>query len=490
MIRFRHALPALSFLLCAPLAGLAQWSDDPATNLVVSDIAGGNVQPQIVATPDGGFYVSWFDNIAAGFDVHLQRLDAGGNALWPHDGVRVADRSYSSTYDYGIAADADGNAYVAYNCCEGGAADEHIAVSKLAPDGSFAWGADGVTVSSADESVYNAYVDAAADGSVVVAWSCDGGVRAQKLDVDGNALWQEGGVLVDQPSGLKLLGGVRTDADGNAIVSWSNQAGSARVLTAQKLAAADGAPMWNGGTGVRVFSEGNLQFGYYPPFLADGAGGGVFWDYDFTGGIWVPRVQHLDADGHALLGAAGVVGTTEPSHDHVATSATYDPASGDIYLVWNDTYVEDMQSYDGVSAQRVDADGNRAWGDTGKVLVEPVVSTDSVHAISQLIALPAPGGFVASWVTGAIPAADQPLTAARVDAAGDYVWKSQDVVVKSLGYTSNAVGAVSRDGWFAYAWQDGPDGAETIRAQNVNDDGSLGPSNDDTVFRDGFDGTD
>lgn len=489
MNRLHRSLPAL-LLSCVPLAAHAQWSDNPADNLVVSDIAGGNVQPQIVPTPDGGFYVSWFDNIAAGFDVHLQRLDAGGNALWPHNGVLVADRDYSSTYDYGIAADVDGNAYVTYNCCEGGAADQHIAVSKFSPDGSPAWGPDGIRVSGTDEAVYNAYVDAAADGSVVVAWSCDGGVRAQKLDADGNPLWQEGGVLVDQPSGLKLLGGVRFDPDGNAIVSWSNQAGAARILTAQKLAGADGTPMWNGGTGVRVFSEGNLQFGYYPPFLADGAGGGVFWDYDYSGGIWVPRVQHLDADGNALLGAAGVIGTTEPLHDHVSTSATFDPASGDIYLVWDETYIENMQNYDGVYAQRIDADGNRAWGDTGKVLVEPVISTDSLHAISQLIALPAPGGFVASWVTGATPAVDQPLTAARLDADGDYVWASQDVVVESLGATSNAVGAVSHDGGFAWAWQDGADDAQTIRAQNVNDDGSLGPLQvDDTVFKDGFDGS-
>jgi len=476
--------------LSSPFAAQAQWSVDPTANLIVSDIAGGNTQPKMVPTPDGGFYVSWFDNIASGFDVHLQRLDANGNELWAHDGILVADRAYSFTYDYGLAVDAAGNAYLSYNCCENNSADEHIAVSKVTPDGTLAWGTAGIDVSTAAEGVYNAYVVAAGDGDVVVAWSADSGLRAQKLDSDGNALWATDGVLVNQPAGFKLLGGVQVGSDGNAILSWSNQAGSSRILTAQKLAGSDGASMWNGGTGVRVFGQGNLQAGYYPPFIADGAGGGVFWDYDYVGGSWVPRAQHLDADGNPLLGADGVLGTIDATQDHVSTSAAYDPSSGDIYLVWNDTYIADQQAFDGVSAQRIDAAGNRAWGDTGKVLVAPVNSTDSTHAISQLLALPAPGGFVASWVTGAIPAADQPITAARIDAAGNYAWSMQDVDVKTSGYTGRTVGAVSTNGFMAYAWQDGDDdaGVSTIRAQNLNLDGTLGPVGTDVIFKDGFDG--
>lgn len=476
--------------LSCSFAAQAQWSTNPADNLVISDISGGNTQPKMVPAPDGGFYVSWFDNITNGFDIHLQRLDAGGNALWAHNGILVADRSYSFTYDYGLAVDAAGNAYLSYNCCENGSTDEHIAVSKVTPDGTLAWGANGIDVSTATEGVYNAYVATAGGGNVVVAWTADSGLRAQKLDAAGSVLWAADGVLVNQPAGFKLLGGVQVGSDGNAILSWSNQAGSSRILTAQKLAGSDGAPMWNGGTGVRVFGEGNLQAGYYPPFIADGAGGGVFWDYDYAGGTYVPRAQHLDADGNHLLGANGVIGTTDTTQNHVATGATFDPDSGDIYLVWNDNFTMDLQSFDGVSAQRIDASGNRAWGDSGKVLVTPVNSTDSTHSISQLVALPAPGGFVASWVTGAIPAADQPITAARIDADGDHAWPMQQVDIKTSGFTSSAVGAVSTNGFLAYAWKDGDDdaGLSTIRAQNLNLDGTLGATAPDEIFKDGFDG--
>jgi len=454
----------------------AQWSADAANNLIVADNAGGTTQPKIVAAPDGGFYVSWFGN-TGGFDIYLQRLDAGGHELWAHNGVLVADRDYSFTYDYGLAVDAAGNAYVSYNCCENNSTAEHIVVSKVLADGSLAWGANGITVSApaSTEAVYNAYVTATSDSNLVVAWSADGGVRAQKLDPAGNALWVANGVLLNQPSGFKLLGGVQPGLNGDAIASWSNQSGSTRILRAQKLASADGAAQWGGGSAVRVFGVGNLQAGYYPPFLADGAGGGVFWDYDAVGVAWNARVQHLDANGNLLLGTNGALATTDTTNSHFGTVASWDAASSSIYVVWNDYLNSAGSDYDGVSAQRIDSSGARMWGDTGKVLVPLTDATDGTHSISQLTALPTPDGVLAGWVTGSIPAANQPLTVARLDAAGDYVWAAQTTAVKTDRYTGRVVGTVGSDGFAAYAWQDGGNGDDTtIRAQNLNLDGTLG----------------
>ena len=56
----------------------AEWSSDPSNNLSIADADNEQVQPKIVATSDGGFYVSWFDNSSGGYDVRLQRLDALG----------------------------------------------------------------------------------------------------------------------------------------------------------------------------------------------------------------------------------------------------------------------------------------------------------------------------------------------------------------------------------------------------------------------------
>jgi hypothetical protein len=53
------------------------------------------------------------------------------------------------------------------------------------------------------------------------------------------------------------------------------------------------------------------------------------------------------------------------------------------------------------------------------VLVTLANSTDSSQSIPQPLALRSPAGFLASWVTGAIPRVDQPITAAALDIDGN-----------------------------------------------------------------------
>jgi len=489
--RFTHAfLAAGSLALLAAAPAHAQWSNSADAPLVVADAANGQVQPKIATAPDGSYYVSWFDGQVGSFSIYLQHLDTQGNELWPHGGVLVATRSYMSTTDYGLGVGADGNAYLAYNCCANNDDDEHIQVNRVDADGTLPWDT-GVTVSApaSTDPVYNAYVTATGDGDIAVIWSAESGARVQKLTTDGTLLWASGGVPVSTTTaGTFLAGDVHSNATGDVIASWVYQAGPfLRALYTQKLAAADGTALWDP-AGVRVFGVGAVQLGYYPPFVDDGAGGGVFYDYDTTALMFVPRVQHVAADGTLLLGTNGVVATTDTSINHTDTKAAYNAATGDIYVLWRDSYTAGGADYDGLSAQRVDASGMLQWGDTGKVVVEPADSTDSTLSLSQLTAMPTADGFVASWVTGAFPAADNPITAARMDSDGNFVWPSQTVAVKNLHGTARTGVTAAADGALVYVWTDttGGDGTGQIQAQRLNLDGSLGGS--DRIFEDGFDG--
>lgn len=476
-------------LLVIPMAlfangARAQWSSDPADNLIVADVTFGTTQPKIAPTTDGGFYVSWLDS-GNSYDVRLQRLDVDGYELWAHNGVLIADRHDTLVIDYGICTDSEDNAYVAFECCTFGASSERITLAKVTPDGSLAWGPFGIPASPANQGALNAACAVASDGNILVAWSSNAGVRAQKVDPSGTLLWASSGALASSLNPVNLLADIEPGLDGDAIVSWNNISGGTRILFAQKLASADGSRLWNGGMPDRIFGTGNLET-YFYKFDADGAGGGVFWDYDTVGSHDVPRVQHLDADGNPLLSADGVVATTDNTIDHTNTFATFDATTGDIYAVWRDSRVDGGLAQ-GVSAQRIDVTGALQWGDTGKVLV-PLEGT---NVISQPIALPAPGGFVASWVVGTAPVPDQPLRASYLDTDGNAIWSTTTVDAKTTRYTSHAVAAVSTSGYFAYAWTDGDEtsGTSTIRAQNINLDGSLGnPPPADTIFADGFDG--
>lgn len=461
----------------------AQWSDDPAQNLVLADRPGGQVQPKLVATADGGFYVSWFD-AGSGYDVYLQRLSADGVEQWSHNGVRVADRGFTSTEDYGLAIDANGDALIAYRYEESGIVQ--AAVNRIAPDGTLAWGATGIVVSADAGDVHSPSVAATSDGGVVVAWSAsDGSIGLQKVDADGVALWGDG-VFVTPPAGFFLMADLHAADDGSVIASWAAWLSvQNRQYWTQKFAGADGAPLW-GAEPVKVFdgSGGAMQFGYTPDFVPDGAGGAVFvWYTVSTAGS--ARAQHVLADGNAAFAQNGVLLATDAALTHTSPVGAYDPASGDIYAIWR---VADAltQSQIGVRAQRVDPGGTRQWGDDGKVLV-----AQSTIDRSQLGVLALADGALFSWASGSSPQ-PMPIQVTRLDAAGDAAWASQPVSIKT-GATDTArlTGALASGPFAAWVWQDDADGGAggAIKAQDIDFDGNLGPpGGTDTIFIDGFDG--
>jgi len=109
------------FALAFSATGWAQWSSNPALNLPLADNNNGSdqVQPKLVPLQNNGWYVSWFDSNPAtpppvGYDVFYQRLSTAGVEKFQHDGIRVADLTNSSTEDYGLDADKNGNALPQY----------------------------------------------------------------------------------------------------------------------------------------------------------------------------------------------------------------------------------------------------------------------------------------------------------------------------------------------------------------------------------------
>lgn len=473
---------AASLLTALPAAVHAQWSSDPANNLVISDRDNEQVQPKIVPTADGGFYISWFDNADGGYDVYLQRIDAGGHEQWAHDGVLVANRDMSSTQDYGLDIDADGNALLAFGYNDGGGTMQVLA-QKVAPDGTLLWGDPGIFV-SADPGGANApKVTATGDGNVAVGWtSGDGAVVVQKLDGDGNPLWGAGVSI--SSSTAWALSDLHADADGNVLASWVVlQFTAPHAMYAQKLAAIDGGPLW-GTDPVTVYdaTDGALQFGNFPTFIPDGAGGAVFVWYT-VGSVGEVRAQHVTSDGTQAFAQNGALASTDESQNHFEPDGAYDPASGDIYALWRETDLL-TQGQIGVYAQRFDPTGARQWGDGGLVLV-PLSTVDA----TQMVALPvAGGGLLAAWSSDDFPN-PTPLHAARLDTGGNYVWTPGIVDFSTEpNDTARLAGAVSTDGYFAYAWTaSAASFAGDIHAQNINPDGTLGvPGPDDRIFSNGF----
>lgn len=447
----------------------AQWSSDPLLNLPVAVKPNDQVQPKIRPTPDGGSYISWFDNDPNGqppfgYDVYLQRLSEKGYVRWHDRGLRLADLGMSSTQDYGLDVDAEGNALLAF-LDDRGPSDDAVTAVKVSKSGVPLWGRKGKHPGLGSDFKGNPKITATSDGFVIVGWISGNNLTFQRYDSDGNAQWGTNGITVAAPNGFTYsLADLHGGDDGTAIFSFVSAAGftSPKHLLANKLSTS-GTLLW-GASHVTVFDDGSLQFGNFPPFVTDGAGGAVFGWYEVD--PLQSRAQHILADGTEAFPHNGTPGSTNTSDNQVNPSVSYDPATGSTYLVWNEQLPGPLTN-EGISAQKFDPAGNVQWGPTGTV-VQPFTGSAIINVASVFTST----GFLTVW-SSEPTFAQTTITAAKLDTNGALICPS--FPVSSLVSSKSRLDlTLSATGRALAVWSDGRADGGDIYAQDINPDCSLG----------------
>ncbi len=477
MKRFAPVLVSLiiiALLVWAPSVHAA-WSTDPAVNLAIADRTADQAQPKIAPTSDGGCYISWFDNAAGGYDVYLQRLDAAGDEQWAHNGMLIADRSFSSTEDYGLDVDNYGYAVLAFRDDRFGAT--RITAVMVDPDGAMLWGANGIQLTSGEE-VYSPRIAGTSDGNVVVGWTEASTTKLQKLTNDGVPQWGTGVVLSDTGAANFSISDIHGSDYGHVIVSWVKWGPmfwDPKHLWAQKISA-EGVAMWTTpGPHVIVFDGDSLQFGNYPTFTTDGSGGAVFSWYGTS--VLQCYAQRILSDGSEQFAHNGVSVSTNATRLRVSPDASFDPATGNMYVFW--TELNSSQSQHGVYGQKLSSLGLRLWGTSGKELVPVGVPTRTF-----INTLQDGDGAMAFWIESPSYGNDV-IKATRVDGNGDFVWTGDIVEAGSLPSGKGRLNAaMSSEGYAILAWSDDRAGHLDIIGQNVNADGTLGYVSASTVSTD------
>ena len=410
-------------LAAGSTAAFAQFSNDPFALTRVSDASGDQTLSKIAMMTDGSFYVSWND-AATGYDIYLQKFNAAGVEQWAHNGVLVGDRALAGVSgDYELRADASGNAYLAFP--QDGT---NTRLVKMSSDGTQAWSS---IVSPDQTSKIGARMALLSDGSVAVAWLEGSGFKVQRVDsATGSPI---GTILTVTEAGKNLsIADMQAGDNGSFIVEWIRPTSFSRHVRAQKYDA-NNAPVWPdapaGGVGMIIYQPapgeawplgggtyttsnqqgGSVQNGYFPYFKPDGQGGAIFCVYETAG----PRsvyVQQVSASGVKRWDTNyGLPVTSANPFVKISASADYVPATGDIYVSWTDT--NSVQNQWGMSAQKIDAAGNLAWGPTGTV-VSPLDTNQESFVYS--VAKPSGGSYTISF-EGRAPAGAS--VAANVQAA-------------------------------------------------------------------------
>jgi hypothetical protein len=450
----------------------AQWPTAPAPNLGVGTAASEQVLPKIAPTRDGGYYVGWFDLSSGAYTVRLQRLDAGGNPQWGPTGILVSNNPQStSLVDWDLICDRDDHCVLAFTDTRAGG-DLDVYAYRIDPTGGFRWGSNGIALSNNADYEPNPRICQTTDGDFVFVWPNTGlrTIQLQKINDLSGPRFGPAGISVPGDTGATpaFCSVVAADA-GGFIVSWvrTTSFSGARHIHAQKFDVL-GTALWNGGTRLAVFDQTSLPIAHDPKLLTDGAGGAVLaWHYAATT-QFTASVQRILANGTEAFPHNGVPVAVVPT-SCFDPAITFNPSTNEIVAFWNERDLN--QSSWGISAQLIDAAGNRMWTNTGTVLLArnnvvkfaPVAvrfgSRSSCFVLEQSL------GGLNSKVVGM-----------QVDRSGAVTWTNPVDVSNVASDKLRLSAKVTFSGMAQVVWTDKrADGGDNY-AMAVGLDGTLGPA--------------
>jgi hypothetical protein len=462
--------------VCAGLLGFlaigetawGQWSPDPAKNLnLAGRVNNDQVQPKLIPLKDDDWYLSYFDANPndpppQGYDVYYQRLTTHGYKIFQNWGVRVAELSNSSTEDYGLDIDLTGDALLAFLDTREGA-NQQVTAARMDKSGNALWGAKGVQLTNDDNFNAAPKIAGTTDGKSVVAWTSNSNVVVQKLDEYGKPAWSKPVTFIESGYNYSLAD-LHASDNGSVIISLilDQGFGSNRQLRTNKISSS-GELLW-GKANVVLFDVGSLQFGNFPYFITDDAGGAIFTWYTAYPALQV-FAQHIKSDGSAAFPHNGAAGSTNTSNVRVEPTVSYQKATDDTFVFW--TEEDSNQIFNGVYGQKFDAKGNSLWAPTGLVIVPLGVNTQSF-----VKSVPAGSGELVFWVDSPGYGLDT-IQATRLTGEGATLCK-QFAVSTAPATKYGLTAARASSGLIALAWADDRIGNNSIYIQNVNTDCSLG----------------
>jgi hypothetical protein len=287
-------------------------------------------------------------------ETGLQRRDAEGKLVWDRPGFLVEEE----VADRIIASDGAGGAFIV--TIEKGS-EKSVRVQRIDSEGNCPWSQGAVTIfyRTIDEASdfseeASARIIADGTGGAFVVWSERDPdetksqrelMSALRLSGDGEVVWQKRGLpgrLVDYDMYLV------TDNEGNALVFWKYVAG----LEGQKISP-EGELLWSGYKSYRLD-------GFSYNVVAGGDNGAIIGSCSMYDGRSM-EAQIIDEYGHPLFPEAVALSDDNQVHSWRFMMAA--DGEGGALFAWGSS--ENVYSVEHSSVQRLSAEGERLWGDSG-----------------------------------------------------------------------------------------------------------------------------
>jgi hypothetical protein len=322
------------------------------------------------------------------YDIHAQRIDENGNALWSSDGVAVCTAPHSQTKPRCVS-DGSGGAIIAWE--DDRSYIEQTYVQRVSGEGACLWDEDGIHVSQDYDDALSPMVVEDGAGGAIIVWQDDRGwtdwdIYAQRIGADGTFYWEVGGVPICVESNRQTDPKIISTKAHGAIIMWEDWSDGVEYpsIYAQKVNPQGNIMLDYGGalicTMAHYYFDWNL--------ISDGSDGAILTWSKITAPAEVNVfAQRMDSDGNILWGSDGVaVGGMTGDEVNPAIVAG---GNGGAIIVWRDSSMLDWELY----AQRVDENGNTLWATSGISLCCEAQFGGSEPAIASN----GDGGIIAAW---------------------------------------------------------------------------------------------
>ncbi|MBS1515821.1 MAG: T9SS type A sorting domain-containing protein [Bacteroidetes bacterium] len=471
---------SLILLLVAGVS-YSQWSVDPNTNTPVCTATGEQAVPKISLTSDGGCYITWFDNRSGSYAVYLQRLNSAGVPQFTANGLLISSNAQNtSLVDWDMITDDSNNAIIAFTDIRaGGQINPYI--YKISPTGTFLWGANGISLNS-QSSVFQANPKLAkcTGNNIFVTWIYSSSPRVAKYQrispggvkqfaADGLSISGTGSEAIDFPN-------VVTSDNGSAIMTFIGYTGSFispgnyKIYT-QKISS-NGGSVWNANFDT-VYSLGRGS-GFNPPQTnSDGNNGFVIcWqdDRSSTNASNV-YVQRVNAAGQKLFPVNGSAGDVTAGMVRNTMQACVNTTTNETFMFWKEA--NGGQTQYSCVGQRFSAAGDRLWTDAGLNVI-PMGNNSFVTLDCQSVDTNA----VVYINDGVFGSSNNIVRAAKFNRSGSIAWNSGALMTigGSTGAKSRMAAKINSNKMSIVMWGDSRSGIYDIYAQNINNNGTLGPA--------------
>ena len=438
----------------------AQWSSDPGS----PQLLGSGILPEVKATSNGGAYIAWLTS--GGFHVYIQYVDETGTAQFEAGGMLVSDHSNSSwiaVYHLNLVVDHDNNAILTLVDQRSG--PWNVFAYKISPAGTMEWGEDGIQLSASNTANYSPRITVLHDNSMVTAWSENlSEVYIQRVSSEGEVLWGNGLNLSDNTETF-MAPLPKTTPSGELLLQWIGQSGPVWAANSniylQKFDV-DGNPQWNGAaliTGPVIIPMGNwLQ----ETVIQESGGSFSAWT-ELSGDVQSALAQHIDNNGNHLW-ANDVLLSGNAAHFRTSPRIAIAENTQEMLAVWNES--NGSQSMRGISAQRLDENGNRLWGDNGIV----VVPLTSDYVYNDLAVMGMGEELITFYIQNNFTNTVSDIFSIRLDDNGDPFWDDEVVSITNSGQPKTDLKIAGINGNFILSWSENGQ----IRAHCLRQDGTLG----------------